>query len=476
MLKQPIFQADSSIDAFQLMEKECEIYILGSNPRSVLFGVYHACKKLFGYKWVSFLSKEKAECQTHRFEPARIHSGLMKRRGLVVENHDDTAFLLKLIDWAGKHYINELFFTFMLWDKVRGTVEEEIVKRGLSITLGGHSMHYLLNGTALSQKEQVDFTDDSWKSLIINKIKDYDTKESINRISLWPADIGIEGEQHFLARYMEFTEQIQKQLPEMEVEHIAYNAGLSWDMLELPDKLESSKTVNTLFAFWGRNYKQPFFKEERAYEALQKWCHSAKANQMQVTIFEYYSDHFMLGDLFPPLFYRVRDDMELYSSLGIDNMVNLIVPYVPKENANEKDNLYPWESLQLMNSYYFARTAWGDAFEDIEADFYSIFGKKQNEVKKVLSKMESVLSGVSKWNIPLFPQRLIDPEKMESDEKDRFVIADLKNCKKEIETLAGIPNQKIDDPYTMISFYVHYVREKLDEYLVKWNQKKECKR
>ncbi|WP_053362668.1 hypothetical protein [Bacillus sp. FJAT-27251] len=473
LLEQPVFQADSTIDAFQLIEKESEIYILGSNPRSVLFGVYHACKKLFGYKWVSFLSKEKAEYKPHAFELVRSHSGLMKRRGLVVENYDDKAFLLKLIDWAGKHYINELFFTFMLWDKVKGTVEEEIVKRGLSITLGGHSMHYLLNGTAFPQKKQVDFTDDSWKSLIINKIKDYDIEESINRISLWPADIGIEGEQHFLAHYMEFTEKIQNQLPEIEVEHIAYNAGLSWDMLELPDELESSKTVNTLFAFWGRNYQQSFFKEERAYEALQKWCNSAKANQKQVTIFEYYSDHFMLGDLFPPLFYRIRDDMALYSSLGIENIVNLIVPYVPKENGSEKDNLYPWESIQLMNSYYFARTAWGDAFDDIEADFYSIFGKKQDEVKKVLSKMESVLSEVSKWNIPLFPQRLIDPEKVESDEKDRYVIADLKKWKKEIATLEGNPHQKMDHPYTMVSFYVHYVSEKLNEYLLKWNQKKE---
>lgn len=471
-IKQPIFQADDSIDAFQLLAKGNELFIIGSNPRSVLFGVYHTCKKLLGYKWVDFLSKEKIEYTGHLSETATIHSGKMKRRGLVVENYDDVDFLLQLIDWAAKHYINELFFTFMLWDKVKHLVAKEIEKRGLSITLGGHSMHYLAEGLSVTQKKQIDFSDDSWKSQMINKIEEYcDETTSLKRISLWPADVGIEDNHHFLTKYISFTEQIQKQLPNIQVEHIAYNAGLSWEMLELPAGVISSKSVHTLFAYWGRNFQQTFNKEDRAFKALQEWMYSTKANLKELTIFEYYSDHFMLGDLFPPLFHRIQEDMDLYSQMGIDQIVNLIVPYIPKSNASEKDRLYPWKSMQLLNSYYFARLSWGAPFKEVEADFYSIFNEHQSEVKQALRKIEALLSEVSKWNVPLFPNRLIDPEKVEIHDEVHLIRNDIKRWKNDIDSLKAKNINDIVDPYSIISFYIHYLSEKLEEYFCKWDEK-----
>lgn len=463
---------DSFVDGFQFVQKENEIYIIGSNARSVLYGVYHACKKLFGYKWVHFLSKEKVEYKDVSSVSSEIHSGNMVRRGLVIENHDDTAFLLEIIDWAAKHYINELFFTFMLWDKVKHVVEKEIDKRGLIITIGGHSMHYLLEDSSVSEKRQIDYSDDSWKGLLIAKIKSYlEKSSSIQRLSIWPADIGINDDHNFLSRYIKFTEELKKRIPKIEVEHIAYNAGLSWDMLELPAEVESSKTVNTLFAYWGRNYQQSFTNEKRAFEALQKWCQATKANQKEITIFEYYSDHFMLGDLFPPLFKRIYEDIDMYSKLEIRKMVNLIVPYIPKENAKEIDLKFPWESIQLMNSYYFARLTWGDAFEDVEKDFYSIFDEQQMRVKEALKKLESVLSKVSKWNVPLFPSRVIDPEKVKEYENLHTIISDLNDWLRELEPFKIHSISEIDDPYSMITFYIHYVCEKLKDYSREWNRK-----
>lgn len=472
LIKHPVLQADPSIDAFHVVDKESEIYIIGSNARSVLFGVYHACKKLFGYKWVSFLSKESLGFSDYQFDTDAVHSGKMKRRGLVVENYDDTTFLLQLIDWAAKQYINEMFFTFMLWDKVKHIVAEEIEKRGLSITIGGHSMHYLLKEASSSEKQQIDFADDSWKDAMITKIKDYcEETASIKRLSLWPADIGINDNNNFLSRYMEFTEQLQAELPTIKVEHIAYNAGLSWDMLELPEEVDSSKSVNTLFAYWGRNYNQSFTKEKRAYEALQKWSNSTKTNQKQLTIFEYYSDHFMLGDMFPPLFHRIHEDIEMYAQMGIERIVNLIVPYIPKENGIELDYKFPWQSLQLMNSYYFARLAWGDDFADCEEDFYSIFEEQQEEVKKALRKVEIALSEISKWNVPLFPSRLIDPEKVEEYKDLQLILNDIKRWKREIEPLKLSVVKEIDDPTSMIAFYIYYLYEKMEDYYCKWNIK-----
>ena len=97
----------------------------------------------------------------------------------------------------------------------------------------------------------------------------------------------------------------------------------------------------------------------------------------------------MLGDLFPPLFKRIHEDIELFYELGIENIVNLIVPYLPKDNAAELDLLYPWKSIQLMNGYYFARLSWGDAFEEVETDFYSVFDEHEAEVKQAFGKIET---------------------------------------------------------------------------------------
>ncbi len=469
---QSLLKNDPAVDAFHFIQIDREIYIIGSNPRSVLYGVYHLCKKLFGYKWVHFLSKEKIEYKDVRFIPAEIHSGNMVRRGLVIENYDDISFLTQLIDWAAKHYINELFFTFMLWDKVKHVIEEEIEKRGLSITIGGHSMHYLLMEPSVSEKRQIDFSDDSWKHELIEKIKSYSEETtSIKRVSLWPADIGINDSEDFLARYIEFTELLQNEIPSIEVEHIAYNAGLSWDMLELQEGLSGSSKVNTLFAYWGRNYQQSFMKEERAFEALQKWGQIAKANQQEITIFEYYSDHYMLGDLFPPLFHRIHEDIEVYANLGVNSMVNLIVPYIAKENQKKVDLYFPWEALQLLNSYYFARLTWGDDYQEIETDFYSIFDEHQMKVKQALVKMEAVLSEVSKWNVPLFPCRVNDPEKIDKHEEISVIITDFSNWKREIEPLKVDSIKDVNDPYSLITFYIYYVCEKLEDYLHTWRGK-----
>ncbi|MGD6854270.1 hypothetical protein [Bacillus infantis] len=457
-------------DSFKLLKKGEEIQIIGSNPRSVLFGIYHACKKLFGYKWVSFLSAESLSDSPFHFEKV-THRGKMERRGLVVENYNDAAFLINLVDWAAKHYINDLFFTFMLWDKVKNILAPEIEKRGLTVTIGGHSMHYLAGGSA-SEKNQFDFRDDTWKSRLLKKIKETcEDSASIKRVSLWPADVGIGGDQHFIAQYIEFTETVKRQLPHLEVEHIAYNAGLSWNMLELPEDLEGAEKVDTLFAYWGRNYKQSFADEVRAYKALQNWCHQVKESNNQISIFEYYSDHFMLGDLYPPLFHRIQADIELFSRMGIKRIVNLIVPFIPKESAAEMDHFYPWQSIQLMNSYFFARLAWGDDFHEIKNDFYSIFGDEQAEIKEAYEKMEEILSEASKMNVPLFPQRIIDPEKVTKYNDIPKVLNDMKKWKIEIEQISLKPTENTNEVYSMAVFYIDFIKQKLTRYITMWEEK-----
>jgi len=474
LIKKPKLSNMYDLDAYYFRQKDHEIYIIGSNPRSVLFGVYFVLKKMYGYKWVSFLPEENLKYHDFHFHSRKIHFGRMKRRGLVVENYEDELFLVQLIDWAAKHHINEMFFTFKLWESMKHVLAPEIEKRGLTITLGGHSMHYLLDGIVDSKNAQIDFTTVEWRVPLFKKIRKIcQESNAIQRVSLWPADIGASNDPKFLANYIQFSNELQANLKEIEVEHIAYNAGLSWEMLELINEEDASNEVNTLFAYWGRNYHQSFENEERAYRSLQKWQEAVQSNGKTLTIFEYYSDHFMLGDLFPPLFSRIHEDINLFKKMGIDSIVNLIVQYRLKEHALALDKRYPWQLTQLLNGYFFARLSWGDHFQDIEGDFYSNFGIKAKMVREALVKLESILSKSSKWNVPLFPNRLIDPEKVDQSEYVSEIVQDLKKWKNDIQELKEIriSIETITDFSSLISFYIYYISYKLEDYLSKWTEK-----
>src|SRR5690606_7713280 len=122
--------------------------------------------------------------------------------------------------------------------------------------------------------------------------------------------------------------------PEVKVEHIAYNAGLSWEMLERLEA-EASGTVDNLYAYWGRNYGAPLADAAapetlRAFRSLTDWREQTAARGRELTVFEYYSDHFMLSYLFPMLTGRIAEDLREYHRLGVDGVINLVVPYRAK--------------------------------------------------------------------------------------------------------------------------------------------------
>src|SRR5690606_36340658 len=137
----------------------------------------------------------------------------------------------------------------------------------------------------------------------------------------------------------------------------------SWDMLELPGGMATSEELNTLYAYWGRDYSEPWSpdsrpEDARAFAALESWTRETNRQNRQICVFEYYSDHFMLSPLFPSLPERIHDDLTRFKSLGIDAVTNLVVPY-PQAGAD-----YSWKWAQGYNSYLFARMSWGDSYDD----------------------------------------------------------------------------------------------------------------
>lgn len=416
-------------DAYTIINYNRTIILTGRNERSTLYAVYHYLKSSKGLEWI--YPGEPAVLTAKASNISRIDSEIIqpefKRRGFVYENLKDESYLMDVVDWLAKNRINELFMTFPLWNHLRDALEPELIKRGISLTLGGHSMKFFtesLHNLGMNQntdmpaflgKKQLDYTDEVWQQPVIDDIVAYcEQTKVLTRLSMWPEDTGVSNtEEHpFIAQYISFTERLQQAISDkglaIDVEHIAYNAGLSWDMLEIPSGLQSSSSLDTLFAYWGRDYSQGFAsceraEEQRAYKALQEWVNQTQQHNKELTIFEYYSDHYMLSYLFPNLSKQINEDLQHYRELGITSIVNLVVPY-----PQAKDS-YTWKWAQGLNSYVFARSAWGDSLDDILADYGYYYSENERDiVRELMISIEQLVAPITSFNVPLFPLRVVD--------------------------------------------------------------------
>ena len=423
-------------DEFVLFRTEETLYIIGQTSRAVLFGVYHYFEMTQGINWGIPAENPTVSSTTMKLGIGEIKHIVPKleRRGFVVETIDELNFIIPLIDWLAKNKINELFLTFTLWDKVRFHITDMLLDRGIELTLGGHSASFFFKMIMSNDesKKQIDYTDLSWQKPFIKQVISYcQFIKPLKRISLWPEDIKQQTDPNFLTHYIHFTEQLKSafvdlQLP-IEVEHIAYNAGLAWDMLERNGQATSNE-IDTLYAYWGRDYTEDFTfnsnpHSRRAYEALQDWKAQTAEKQRKLTIFEYYSDHFMLTPLFPMLAKRIESDINHYVSEHVYGMTNLIVP-CPEKHYN-----YQWN--QYFNSYVFAQLLWDKSLEDIIIRYCCYFPVELQRIfLEWVSECERLITPLTKWNVPLFPAGAGDVEKITSiPQQDSLLI---------LQTLLGI--------------------------------------
>ncbi|MEK4250552.1 hypothetical protein [Paenibacillus sp. FSL W7-1287] len=457
-------------DEFVLHVDEKTLYIIGVTPRAALYAVYHYFEIQYGMHWIypgqppTFLEqKEKLTLQT----PLHV-APLVERRGLVIETIDDLPFIEALIDWLAKHKINELFFTFTLWDKIGSAIQEMILDRGIDLTLGGHSTSFFLKQLQsipaadhpYTAKQQLDYSDLSWQDELCDHITlNCHKVGNLKRISLWPEDIKHQSSSHFLTTYIGFTERLQQKLHRrglsLEVEHIAYNAGLAWDMLERQGQAISSK-VNTLFAYWGRDYSKRLDQsinasDKTAYTALIDWQEQTNYHSTKLTIFEYYSDHFMLSPLFPMLAHRIAEDIKFYVSLGVHGITNLIVP------SHVERYSYQWN--QNFNCYVFARSLWNHSLDDTINLFIQYFPSEiRSTVRALLLKLEQEIAILTRWNVPFFPARAVDPLKTlsVSIEDSKEVVEQLDRIIKLVQTYLN--KEELKSSLQLNETLLHYER------------------
>ncbi|MDC3412162.1 hypothetical protein NC797_01310 [Aquibacillus sp. 3ASR75-11] len=411
-------------DGFAILEDHSDVWIVGKEERSILYGVYQFCEQRFGYRWVGF--EEKIDQQyKNTNQIVQIQEPLFSRRGNIIETINDPSYINQLIDWGVKNGLNEFFFTFFLWDEVRSSIIDALAKRDLKVTLGGHSLTFLINtlqvGNTKTQNISFFAKDNSIQDLVIDKIIEICEADSIiSRISLWPEDVGV-SDSGFMQTYITFMEKLKTKITsrklDVEVEHIVYNAGLAWNMLERDDKTKPSSHLDVLYAYWGRDYSQAIDhsnqEQIRAYDALIDWKMQTATKNKKITVLEYYSDHFMLSEIFPPLMNMINQDIQSYKITNINGLLNLIVPYHAKDPNSEMTQKYPWKWVQLINNYFYAGLSWGKDYNEASQKFFSAFGENGDQYQKLLKELEPILSKHTSWNVPLFPARLVDPEKVD---------------------------------------------------------------
>lgn len=497
---------DGYSDEFFILESESHLFLAGKSERAALYAVYQWAYEEWGIHavypetdlvvkqdqgdgdtWASAVAAmdvpaaEAAGGQKHH--SLRWYAPRMERRGFVFETINEPDYLKDMIQWFGYQKINEMFFTFSLWDQVGDEIAEELIKRGIQVTLGGHSMKFLLDrgkdkagkttqpveaaDHPYTAKEQLNFKDHEWQDRLLEDMAEYcKLVPNLARISLWPEDIADRGNEGFLEDYITFTEKLRAYLwqqgMELEVEHIAYNAGLSWKMLE-KGAAEPSTEVDMLYAYWGRDYRYGYdaadspvsASDVRAREALEGWSRAMAPTEQKLTVFEYYSDHFMLSNLFPFLPERIVGDIAYYKSLKLLGMVNLVVPY-------RGEDPYPWKWAHGLNSYVFARALWTDRLEDIMNDYYSCYAENEREAVRLLfDEIELVLPQVTSWNVPLFPARAVDPEKASAaPERKEEVLDMLRQIHSRIErVIRQSPLHPEGEPYRYAQHLLAYTEE-----------------
>ncbi|NME06483.1 alpha-glucuronidase family glycosyl hydrolase [Psychrobacillus sp. BL-248-WT-3] len=486
-----------NLDGFAIVKQGTNIWIIGEEPRSVLYGVYKYCEMVLGYRWTQLDQEEIFQAPLQEQEELSTFNPTFQRRGNIIETIDNSTFINSLIDWGVKNGHNEYFFTFFLWEKVKRYVAPTLKKRGVKVTLGGHSLQFLLNeiGIQSAKQENIQFftRDKIIQEKVIQKIVAIcKENEVISRISLWPEDVGI-GEKNasdFMSSYILFTENLNKYLKrsglQVEVEHIVYNAGLSWSMLERDNNTNISSEVDILFAYWGRNYAESIESQEinqqRANHSLKDWNAGATQNGRNLTVLEYYSDHFMLSELFPPLAKRIDEDVRDYRRQNVAGILNLIVPPHVKDHSTELDKSYPWMWAQHFNNYIYTKLVWGQSLSESLEQYFQIYASDSTQIKEAFLFLEEIISPHTKWNVPLFPARVVDPEKITDTAERQGVVCFLNEIGKhlgqtdfeETERLLSTQSKDVPQSYTpteLANIYFYFLKTVAARTLKEWNEK-----
>lgn len=431
-------------DEHAVVRRDKRIILTGGSPRGVLYAVYAFLEKFLGLRWFHLCEETLAtkvyievEIEDEIFRP------VFKERGIVMHGFE----LDGMIEWMSQNKLNSIFFNFGIWDREKERLRPKLEERGIWLTLGGHDLGFFLSPKKYFAEHpewfacrdgkrtgegQYCFLNQKLVSTLVDKIITYcREEEALRKICLWPMDTGKVcqcddcSKQSFNYNYIVLIDALKNALDKVglkvEVEHIAYNAGLNFEMLAVPAATSNPFKSHTLFAYWGRNYSEPFrnattSSDITARNMLLDWLKSCKDRDTDLTVFEYYTDFWMLSQLYPLSMSQViADDMKYYHQEGVSAVCTLVVPC--QYGVFEKQH-FPWEWLMGLNAYLFAKLSWNPMADValLVSDYCSnYYGAEKTRAMRWLNTLEEQLPKISRLNVPLFRLRFMDIWKKDDD-------------------------------------------------------------
>ena len=128
-----------------------QVTITGSNPRSVLFGVYGFLKEFLGVRWLrpgrgGEMLERKPLVAIPRMQ--RAERALLKYRGFYVDTGQFSITpenIGDVVDWMAKNYGNYLLVSVVFYDWLKEPLVTALKLRGLMLEVGHHGFDFYLD-------------------------------------------------------------------------------------------------------------------------------------------------------------------------------------------------------------------------------------------------------------------------------------------------------------------------------------------
>ena len=84
---------DLTLDGYSIVKQGHNTWIIGEEPRSVLYGVYKYCEMVLGYRWTQLDQEEIVPALLQEQEELSTFNPTFERRGNIIETIDDLSLI-----------------------------------------------------------------------------------------------------------------------------------------------------------------------------------------------------------------------------------------------------------------------------------------------------------------------------------------------------------------------------------------------
>jgi len=376
-----------SDDGVYIKGSQHSVLLVGKGKRGALFAVYDFLENTVGCHWPE---------PGREYIPKRselVLDGILRKvnpslaiRGIAIHGACNPQWFGKIVDWLAKNRMNSFQLFPSHYEQVRPTVLDDILKRGLSPNIGGHSREFfypsekyfpanpeyfaLVDGKR-TKSSQVCYSEyGSVPDYAANVTAYLKSRPEIGMVGLWPNDgYGFCECEKCKSRpttdvvldYINrLSESVHKELPSMKMEFLSYIHYTAPPKVVRPQPY----VVPTYCEYWSRSQFQPITEDRQDAKRLRKEITGWIGVSNQATIFSYYGDDCIKRYLYNPVMDVVVKDVHYYSKVGLaGNFVLLTNPESWWSNA--------------PHVYAYTRAAWdkGITINQIEKDYYnSLYG------------------------------------------------------------------------------------------------------